>query len=131
MFHIGTLRKITLTALAALVLASSPATARAGMLASGYLSSGNAYRLSCRVTNFGSEPVTISSARVLLDTGLPFTDYQDCTQQLLEPGKSCTFTGPGAVMAGLVHVAGGTKHLRGVCELLGQGNNLIGATDLR
>jgi hypothetical protein len=115
----------------ALTLGGVPAIARAGVLASGYLGSSNAYRFGCRVLNVGTEPVVITSAKVILDTGSPLTDFDDCTQKTLDPGQKCGFSGPGDTMAGIVKVAGGTKRLRGVCVLLAPGNVVLSSVEMR
>lgn len=126
-------RRIThrtlLTAVTALALLAGPAAARAGVLASGYLLSSNAARFSCRVVNVGSTGVKIKSAKVVLPSGTPFTDFNDCVGTL-SPGKSCAVSGPSVHMAGIVSVEGTTKHLRGVCMLLSAGNNLIEAIEM-
>jgi hypothetical protein len=115
----------------ALALAGVPASARAGILASGYLGSSDAQRMGCRVFNAGHSAVTTTSAKVLLESGTPFTEYQNCTQKPLQPGTSCSFTGSGDSMAGIITGDGGTRRLRGVCRLLDSGNVLLGSTEMR
>lgn len=119
-----------LTVATALALLASPAAARAGMLASGYLLSSNAVRFSCRVLNVGGAEVKIKSAKVVLPSGTPFTDTNNCGASLL-PGQSCSFSGPSNHMAGIFTVEGATKHLRVVCMLLTAGNNLVASTEMR
>jgi hypothetical protein len=124
-------RTRTLAALAALWIAAAPATAAAGVLASGYLFSASGTRLACQVLNVGSSPVKITSAKVVLDTGTPFTDFNECAGATLAPGANCTVSGPGDHMAGIVAVEGPTKGLRGTCMLLTAGQTLIGVAEMR
>ena len=113
-----------------LALSGTAAMAHAGVLASGYLISSNAVRMGCRVLNVGSLPVKILSAEILLGSGYTNTDYDSCTGTLA-PGKSCSISGLGQDLAGIVKADGGTARLRGTCMLLTAGNNILGSTEMR
>lgn len=124
-----TTRPIVAATIATIVMAF-PALAAARVLASGFMSSSSTLRLGCRVQNVGTTAVVITSAKVVTDTGLGQTDFQDCVGTL-QPGKSCSFTGPGNLLSGVLRVDGATRGLRGVCTILGQGNNAINSIDMR
>lgn len=122
-------RILTTAAVAAAMLAV-PALAGARVLASGLLISSNAVRLGCTVQNLGTTDVVITSAKVVTETGLGQTDYQNCVGTL-KAGASCSFTGPGDELSGVLRVDGSTRGLRGVCMLLAAGNNAIEAVPMR
>jgi len=124
-------RTAAVIALAALATLAAPAAAGAGVLASGYLLSSNAVRFGCRILNAGSKAVKITSAKVVLDTGTPFADFNGCAGTTLAPGASCTVSGPANHMAGIATVEGTTKGLRGTCMLFAAGNALLAATEMR
>jgi hypothetical protein len=117
---------VTLLALGA----AAPGAARAAVLASGYLLSSNAVRLGCKIWNVGSVPITIKSAQVVLQTGYSATDFENCTGTLAA-NASCSVSGVGQLLAGIVRVDGGTKNLRGTCMLLTAGNNILESTEMR
>lgn len=122
--------KTIVAAAVAAALLALPALAGARVLASGFMTSSNTLRLGCRVQNVGTTAVVITSAKVVTDTGLGQTDFQDCVGTL-QPGKACSFTGPGNLLSGVLRVDGSTRGLRGVCTILGQGNNAINSIDMR
>jgi hypothetical protein len=124
-------RKLTTSLLTALAIAALPGIARAAKLTSGFLISSNATRMGCLVLNAGAVAVKITKAQILLPSGYANTSYETCTGKLLDPGKSCSISGDGQLLAGQVQVEGGTKHLRGTCMLLTTGNDLIGMTEMR
>lgn len=116
--------------LGALVLAAAPGVARAGVLASSYLISGNAVRMACRVVNVGQAPIKVTAAKILLPSGYSFTESESCVG-LLQPGQNCTIVTSGQDLAGYVRVEGSTKHLRGTCMLLTAVNNVLAVTEMR
>jgi len=118
-------RTLVAAALAAVGSVAVPASA------SGYLLSSNASRFACKVLNVGAKSVKITSAKVILESGTPFADFNQCAGATLTPGTSCTVTGPSGHMAGIVTVEGTTKGLRGTCMLLTSGNNVVATTEMR
>jgi hypothetical protein len=122
-------KTFTVAALAAALLAL-PALASARILASGFMISSDAARLGCRIQNVGTTAVVITSARVVNETGVGQTQFQNCVGTL-QPGTTCAIAGNGSLLSGVVLVDGPTRGLRGVCTLLTNGNDAIVAVDMR
>jgi len=120
-----------LAVVAVLALVAVPGVARAGKISSGFLLSSNATRMGCILFNAGPSAVKVTSAKILLTTGFPNTEYESCTASPLQPGKSCSVSGNGQALAGQIQVEGITKHLRGTCMLLTAGNNILAVTEMR
>jgi hypothetical protein len=123
--------KLPRTALVAMLLVGAPAGAQAGVLASGVLLSSNAGRFGCWIRNVGSVPVKVTNAFVATSWGTKVTDFDGCTGTTLSPGQSCSFSGPGNMLAGTATVVGPAKQVRGECMLLASGNNAVVSTPMR
>lgn len=84
----------------------------------GILPSGN---MGCSVTNVGTKPVMIGSAKMLSGNGSVITLADTCSDTLLQPGADCAFNcalGCTNVSPhGIVVVGGSARNVRGQCAL--------------
>jgi hypothetical protein len=123
-------------AFASLLLAGFSGGARgasAGMLASGILLSTDAERLDCFLSNVGSKSVSITGVQVL-NGGFTILSFDPGTCDTLGPGGNCAFSADLDARfsaRAVVEVHGGTKSLRGQCQLTTSTNHLVASTELR
>jgi hypothetical protein len=114
----GRLASLAVVALAAAVPAGA-GTLTSGLVHAGSGSSGA--RARCFLTNVGSKPVTVLDAAILgLSGNVHELSGDNCTDAPLNPQATCLFVTEEGAYAGFgkVSVKGGTRNLRGRCQVL-------------
>ena len=119
------------TALAA-GLALLPAPALAGSLSSAFLLTADASSVVCNITNVDVKPAVITSSRIFDFGGNDITSSETCGT--LSPGRSClvlaTLNGEDGGR-GIAEVAGSTKKIRAVCQVLDPRGLSLEASEMR
>jgi hypothetical protein len=126
----GSVPKIALAA--GLGLALLPAPALAGTLSSAFLLSADAASVICHISNLGAAPAVITSSRIFDFAGNDITSSETCGT--LSPGRTCLVLalldgGDGA--RGIAEVAGSTKKVRAVCQVLDPRGLSLEASEMR
>lgn len=113
------------------ILLLGDVSAWAGTLASGFLWSENASRMVCFVWNVSESPVTLQGAKIVNDSGVPFSTFGNCSG-VLAPGKRCGFLAYDVAQGGgRVTIDAPRNRVRGTCQLLDGDVFALATTEMR
>jgi hypothetical protein len=124
-------RSAAAAAVALAATLAAAATAGAGVLASPFIDSASTGGVFCRISNVGKAPVELTAAKILSSQGADVTDTNGC-ETTLGPGDTCSIFAQGPFGGrGVVEVAGSAKRLRGACQLVDDGFDVVGIVEMR
>jgi len=120
-----------LVAIAAAVGIGASGSAQAATLASGILWSEDAKTMVCSMLNIGSTPVKVLSSKMVDSSGGAIFGYNGCFNKTIQPGQQCGFVVETQQAAGIFEIDSSKSHVRGVCQLLANGNVSVAVTEMR
>ena len=130
--RVGTGKRLFGAVALAAVLLGGGRVASATTIASGLLWSENASMMVCSVLNVGSTPAKINSSTINDGSGgKAFLAWDGCFHKTLAPGENCTMQALVQEGAGVIDASVAKGHLRGACQLVGNGNVVIASIDMR
>lgn len=130
-----TTRSVAMRALTFALALTIGATAHADSLGTALLATSDSWQRLCVMTNVGTTPVTVASARLLNMNNHEVTTHNNC--DVLAPGDSCGFSAVGLVSVdwarAVVELAGKNvaKQIRGQCLVWDENNRVVATQELR
>lgn len=128
-------RPVTTRALTLAFAMAIGVTAHADSLGTALLATSDSWQRLCVMTNVGTTPVTVASARLLNMNNTDVTTHNNC--DVLAPGDSCGFSAVGPISVdwarAVVELSGKgvAKQIRGQCLVWDESNRVVATQELR
>lgn len=128
-------RTVAMRALTFALVMAVGVAAHADSLGTALLATSDSWQRLCVMTNVGTTPVTVASARFLNMSNHDVTTYNNC--EVLAPGESCGFSVLGLVSAdwarAVVELTGKNvaRQIRGQCMVWDEINRVVATQELR